>query len=103
MLLGQVIGSVWGARQATRLDGQRLLQIRPLDAALQPASSARSASSGRPSLVVAVDQLGAGPGDLVLVTRSSRCRDLTAGPAIPTKDVVLAIVDHLELDQGEAG
>ena len=101
MLLGEVMGSVWGAKQSTRLEGQRLLQIRPLDASLQPVSSVDTASGERPRVVVAVDQLGAGPGDLVLVTRSSRCRDLTVGRAIPTKDVVLAIVDHLDLEPGD--
>jgi microcompartment protein CcmK/EutM len=44
-----------------------------------------------------VDHLGAGPGELVLVAHGSRCRDLTIGEKVPTKDVILAIVDQAEL------
>jgi ethanolamine utilization protein EutN len=46
-------------------------------------------------LVVAVDRLGAGVGDQVLVAHGSRVRDLTLGPLVPVKDVIVAIVDSL--------
>lgn len=77
MKLGRVIGAVWGARQAAGLGGAKLLEIEQL-------SGAR---------VVAIDRLGAGPGDVVLVAHGSRVRDLTVGVEVPLKDVVLAIVD----------
>lgn len=93
MLLGKVVGSVWGARQARRLQGQRLLIVRPVQL-----SHTDGALEERGDALVAVDQLGAGPGDTVLVTRSSRCRDLTVGAAVPDKDVVIAIVDGAALD-----
>lgn len=99
MLLGRVIGNVWGARQAARLDGERLLLVKPLAAAPKRARR-RSPLADLPGVVVAVDQLGAGPGELVLVAHSSRCRDLTVGSAVPTKAVVMAIVDQLDLEGG---
>lgn len=43
--------------------------------------------------MVAVDCLGAGPGDRVLVAHGSRVRDLTVGERVPLKDVIIAIVD----------
>ena len=76
MRLGTVVGSVWGARHADGLDGAKLLVVE--------SGGARS---------VAVDRLGAGPGDRVLVAHGSRVRDLTVGERLPLKDVVIAIVD----------
>jgi microcompartment protein CcmK/EutM len=46
--------------------------------------------------VTAVDRLGAGPGDRVLVAHGSRVRDLTVGERVPLKDVIVAIVDGVE-------
>lgn len=109
MLLAQVVGNVWGARQAEGLQGYRLLVCRPLTARSgvpRPAAAQGNAlevSADLPSLelssrtVVAVDRLGAGPGELVLVAHGSRCRDLTLGERVPTKEVVVAIVDRAQV------
>lgn len=108
MLLAQVVGNVWGARQAEGLQGCRLLVCRPLIARASPQDRspgrvALDVSADLPSLelssqtVVAVDRLGAGPGELVLVAHGSRCRDLTLGEGVPTKEVVVAIVDRAEV------
>lgn len=85
MLLARVEGQVWGARKAASLEDYRLLVVRPL-----------TARGGEPagSTLVVVDQLGAGPGELVLVAHGSRVRDLTVGPEVATKEVTVAIVDR---------
>lgn len=80
MTLGTVIGAAWGARHAAGLDGAKLLDV-------------ETASGGR---VVAIDRLGAGPGDRVLVAHGSRVRDLTVGETAALKDVVVAIVDGVQ-------
>ena len=77
MVLGRVVGAVWGARHAQGLDGAKLLVI-------------EAANGGR---VTAIDRLGAGVGDRVLVAHGSRVRDLTVGEGVADKDVVVAIVD----------
>ncbi len=77
MLLARVVGPVWGARHAAGLDGMKVL-------CLETRAGAR---------LCAVDRLGAGPGEFVLVAHGSRCRDLTVGPQVADKDVVVAIVD----------
>jgi ethanolamine utilization protein EutN len=77
MTLGRVIGAVWGARHADGLDGAKLLTV-------ENSAGAR---------IIAIDKLGAGPGDRVLVAHGSRVRDLTVGEAVPLKDVIIAIVD----------
>ena len=76
MILGTVVGPVWGARRASGLDGRTLLRV--------------DCGAGE---LVAVDELGAGPGERVLVAHGSRVRDLTVGDKVATKDVVIAIVD----------
>ena len=77
MRLMRVIGPVWGTRRATGLSGEKILE-------LETAAGARGC---------AVDALGAGPGEWVLVAHGSRVRDLTLSPEVADKDVVVAIVD----------
>jgi len=77
MILGRVVGAVWGARHAAGVGGRKLLKVETPDG----------------GLVVAVDGLAAGPGDLVLVAHGSRVRDLTVGETVATKDVIIANVD----------
>jgi ethanolamine utilization protein EutN len=92
MVIGEVVGRLWASRQAGSLSGQKLLLVRPLEA------------SGRGArLLVAVDALDAGPGDRVLVARGSRVRDVTVGPTVADKDVVVAIVDGVEPQVGSSG
>ena len=86
MLLGRVVGRLWAARQAESLGGRKLLLVRP-----------ETASGESARLVVAVDGLDAGPGDRVIVAHGSRVRDLTVGPEVADKDVVIGIVDGSEL------
>ncbi len=87
MLLGRVVGRLWAARQADSLGGRKLLLVRP--------ETAAGGESAR--LVVAVDGLHAGPGDRVIVAHGSRVRDLTVGPEVADKDVIIGIVDGAEL------
>jgi ethanolamine utilization protein EutN len=101
MMLGKVTGTIWGAQEARTLDGRKLVQVQPLrvfpgDGLTTLACDTPAAVSD--SIVVAVDELGAGIGEFVLVGHGSRIRDLTVGGAVPVKDVVLAIVDRAEYD-----
>ena len=80
MVLGRVVGPVWGARHAAGLDGEKLLIV-------EREGGAR---------VVAVDRLGAGPGDRVLTAHGSRVRDLTVGEALPLKEIIVAIIDNAD-------
>lgn len=82
MRLARVLGPLWGARHAAGLDGIKLIE-------------ALTAEGGR---VVAVDQLGAGPGEWVLVAHGTRVRNLTVGHAVADKDIVVAIVDGFAID-----
>ena len=87
MLMGRVVGRLWASRQAAGLGGHKLLLVRP------------ETASGKETtrLIVAVDGLDAGPGDRVLVAHGSRVRDLTVGPEVADKDVIVGIVDGHEV------
>lgn len=89
MRLARVIGPVWGARHAAGLDGKKLLDVEIL-------GRTGDVTQGTGARAVAVDGLGAGPGELVLLAHGSRVRDLTLGETVPEKDVVLAIVDGVD-------
>jgi len=84
--LGKVVGAVWGARHAAGLSGDKLLVIERADG----------------TRLIAVDRLGAGPGDRVLTAHGSRVRDLTVGESRALKDVVVAIVDGSDVPEGRA-
>jgi ethanolamine utilization protein EutN len=90
MLIGEVVGRLWASRQAGGLGGQKMLLVRPL--------GGEGADKLGRRLVVAVDGLGAGPGERVIVARGSRVRDLTLGASLPDKDVVIGIVDDLHVE-----
>jgi ethanolamine utilization protein EutN len=89
MVIGDVVGRLWAAQIAAGLPGQTLLLVRPL-----------TADGVSRRLIVAVDRLGAGPGERVIVAHGSRVRDLTVGPTVPDKDVVVAIVDSFHIERG---
>lgn len=87
MRLAQVIGPVWGARHADGLHGRKILALQTLDG----------------GQVCALDALGAGPGEWVLYAHGSRVRDLTLGPTVADKDIVVAIVDDVDTLPASAG
>jgi ethanolamine utilization protein EutN len=93
MLIGEVIGRLWASRQAAGLAGRKLLLVRPI---VNAGGGGTAAGRG---LIVAVDGLGAGPGERVLVAHGSRVRDLTVGADVADKDIVVAIVDDLHIDE----
>ena len=103
MLIGEVVGRLWASRQAEGLGGRKLVLVRPLTVASRGGAAGaadghhRSVGPGA-GLVVAVDGLGAGPGERVIVAHGSRVRDLTVGEGVADKDVVIAIVDDLHLE-----
>ncbi len=80
---------MWGARHAAGLDGKKLLEVETL-------GSPGDVRKGTGARAVAIDALGAGPGELVLLAHGSRVRDLTLGETVPEKDVVVAIVDGVD-------
>ncbi|MGB9804459.1 MAG: EutN/CcmL family microcompartment protein [Desulfofundulus sp.] len=83
MLLGRVVDSVWSTRKDETLTGMKFMIVRLIEGSDE--------SSG--SLIVAVDTIGAGIGEKVLVVGGSSARLL---PELMNKPVDAAIVGIID-------
>jgi microcompartment protein CcmK/EutM len=87
MLLGRVIGTVWATRKDPKVVGMKWLVVRALKPDLKPSDG----------FVVAVDAVGAGLGECVLVTQGSSARQTELTNARPVDAVIVAIVDGVDV------
>jgi ethanolamine utilization protein EutN len=91
MLIGTVVGNVWATKKDPTLTGLRFLVVRPYT------------TGGRETAetIVAVDPLGAGIGERVLVVFGRAARHaIGRSHDIGFQCAVAAIVDKMELDDG---
>ncbi len=88
MIIGRVIGNVWATRKETSLNGLKLLVIQPLDSVQRPQ-------------IVAGDAVGAGIGDMVLVTTGSSARRASGSKECTIDAMVVGIVDELDAPTSE--
>lgn len=88
MLLGKVVGTVVSTRKEPTLDGSKFLLVRGIDPEGKPTST----------LVVAVDAVGAGPGEVVLYASGSSARQTEMTKDRPVDATIMAIVDQVEVD-----
>ena len=86
MNVGKVIGTVVASRKDPKLEGLKLLLVQQTDLT--------GASKG--GQVVAVDSVGAGPGELVLYCSGSSARQTEPTSNRPVDTVIMAIVDEIE-------
>ena len=94
MLLAKVIGNVWSTKKKDEISALRLLLIQPLGKNLKPEGN----------VLVAADEVGAGFGELVIVTQGSPAmRAFNKDKLVPIDAVVVAIVDNLEVDDEGGG
>ena len=91
MILGRVIGTVWATRKDEQTVGMKFLLVREVELDLTPTAS----------FVVAVDSVGAGVGEVVLVAQGSSGRQTELTRNKPVDAVVMAIVDRLDVDEDE--
>lgn len=87
MLLGKVVGTVVATRKEPTLEGSTLLLVRGLDLDAKPTAT----------LVVAVDAVGAGVGEVVLYASGSSARQTEKTKDRPVDATIMAIVDQLEV------
>jgi microcompartment protein CcmK/EutM len=91
VFLGKVIGTVWSTRKDENLVGSKFLIVKQLDLELNPKSN----------FVVAVDSVGAGEGEVVLVATGSSARQTSITKNKPIDAVIMAIVDKLDIQLKE--
>src|SRR5262245_11768174 len=92
MIIAEVLGSVTAPQQVPSLKSHRLLAIRPIDVA-----GDENTTGGPPA--VAVDLVGAGPGNRVLVATGSAARLAPETRAVTTDLTIVAIIDSVDLTE----
>ena len=86
MIFARVTGTVVCTLKDEKLVGSKLLLVQPVDLT--------GSSKGSP--LVAVDSVGAGEGELVLLVQGSSARQTTRTEGRPVDAVIFAIVDTVE-------
>ncbi|OGS36307.1 MAG: hypothetical protein A3J82_03525 [Elusimicrobia bacterium RIFOXYA2_FULL_69_6] len=86
MIFARVTGSVVCTQKDEKLVGCKLLLVQPVDLAGAP--------KGNP--IVAVDSVGAGERELVLLVQGSSARQTSRTQGNPVDAVIFAIVDTVE-------
>ena len=95
MFVAKVVGSVVATQKIDSMVGQKLMVIEPYRVHAKDRS--RLESTGR--TLVAVDQLGAGLGEMVLVTQGSSARMSDETKDKPVDAVIVGIVDQMQIDK----
>jgi len=93
MILARVDGSLVATKKNPKMTGSKFLVVRPI---LLDQPGAKEFRLGTSSLV-AVDSLGAGEGDLVLVVQGSSARLAAEDRDTPVDAVVIGIVDSVDI------
>jgi len=88
MLFARVVGNVVCTRKDDKLVGCKLLMVQPVEVDGKPKGSS----------LVAVDAVGAGEGELVLLVQGSSARQTSRTESNPVDCTIFAIVDTIEKD-----
>lgn len=89
MIIGRVVGSIVSTSKAEKLQGKKLLIVQPLDMiSIQP--------DGKP--LVAIDTVGSGKGEVVMVVSGSSARQTVVTNGTPVDAAIIGIIDHIEIE-----
>lgn len=95
MFVAKVTGSLVSTQKVATMVGYKLLVVEPYR--VDPKDRSSLATTGR--TFIAVDTLGAGVGDLVLLTQGSSARMTPETKNMPIDAVVIGIVDTVHVEQ----
>ena len=87
MILAKVVGTVVATRKDPRLEGQKLLVVRPVD----PGGKIDG------GFLVAVDTVDAGTGETVLIVSGSSARMASGMKDCPVDAAIVGIIDQIEV------
>lgn len=93
MILAKVEGAIVATKKNTKMTGSKMLLVRPL---VIDSPTAKEFRPGTTTLV-AVDSLGAGEGEVVLVVQGSSARLAADDKDTPVDAVVIGIVDTVDI------
>ncbi len=90
MILGKVVGDVWSTKKSDKIHALRFLFIQPLGRDLSPSGS----------IIIAADEMGAGEGEMVMVTQGAPAMQaIHRDHPVPVDAVVVGIVDNLYMSE----
>ena len=96
MFIGKVTGTVVATQKIATVVGKKLLLVEAMTVKGEPATLQ---STGRVAIVV--DTVGAGEGELVIVTQGSSARLTNMTSDVPTDAVVIGIIDAIQAGNNE--
>jgi ethanolamine utilization protein EutN len=87
MIVAKVVGNIWATRKEESLSGMKLMIVQALDAVTKETRQS----------FVAVDQVGAGIGEMVIVSTGSSARLAKLGRHSPIDAIIVGIVDEMDV------
>jgi len=93
MFLGRVTGHVVASQKDKVLNGQKLLVVEPLNVKYEEGTTKPAALGNTGRAIVAMDVVGCGEGQLVLVVQGSSARMTEQTKNLPADAVIVGIVD----------
>jgi ethanolamine utilization protein EutN len=93
MFLARITGSVVSTQKAETMVGQKLLVVEPL----RVNEKDQSALVGTGRTFIAVDTVGAGEGEVVLIVQGSSARFTPETKTLPVDCAIIGIVDSVHL------
>lgn len=93
MFLARVTGHVVATQKEKSLSGQKLLVIEPLNVKFEEGTTKPASLGNTGRALVAVDVVGCGEGQLVLVVQGSSARMTEVTKNMPVDAVIVGIVD----------
>jgi ethanolamine utilization protein EutN len=95
MFLAKVTGALVATQKVDTMVGHKLLVVEPFR--VDPNNRKRLVTTGR--TFVAVDTVGAGEGELVLITQGSSARMTPETKNLPIDTVIVGLVDTVHVEQ----
>ena len=89
MQIGIVKGTVVSTNKTQKLTGLKLLLVKPISI---------ESFEEKGDVLVAVDAVGAGEGEVVLLVGGSSSRQTTVTENKPVDQSIIAIIDHVDLN-----
>lgn len=91
MIICKVTGNVWATRKEETLNGLKLMVVRRVTGGGDPDPTVATHETS--ASFVAVDCVGAGVGDMVLIVTGSSARKALSNPDTPVDAAIVGIID----------
>ena len=88
MVIAKVTGTVVSTNKAEKLTGLKMLLVQPVDIATMKEKG---------DLIVAIDAVGAGAGEIVMLVGGSSSRQTAITDNKPVDMTIVAIIDHIDI------